>query len=318
MKKLLTLLGLLITIVCTAQNQNKLKYFEYMKQAEWLFELGDYKASAEKYEEGFKFLDGKVIRAHRYNASCAYSLSKNKEKAFFHLFKLAKEYSYKRLNHLKNDKDLNNLHSDLRWQKLISLVENNKKNIEKNFDKKLIAKLDTIFKNDQKYRHQYENVLKKYGENSKEIKKLLELNKKSDSINLIEVKKILDTRGWLGKNVIGAKGNITLFLVIQHSDIKTQLKYLPMIKDAVKKGNANPSNLAMLEDRIALRQGKKQIYGSQILTDKRTNEKYVAPLIDPKNVDKRRLKIGLSKLAEYTQFYGFTWNLEKHLKRHKK
>ncbi len=72
-----------------------------------------------------------------------------------------------------------------------------------------------------------------------------------DSINLIKIKKILDERGWLGADIIGNQGNSTLFLVIQHSDIETQEKYLPMMREAVKKGNANSSSLALLEDRVA-------------------------------------------------------------------
>jgi hypothetical protein len=34
-----------------------------------------------------------------------------------------------------------------------------------------------------------------------------------------------------------------------------------MLRDAVKKGNVNASDLALLEDRDALRPNKKQIYG---------------------------------------------------------
>ena len=65
---------------------------------------------------------------------------------------------------------------------------------------------------------------------------------RKDSINLIKVMKILDERGWLGKNVVGTQGNQTLFLVIQHADLEYQQKYLPMMREAVKDGNANPAN----------------------------------------------------------------------------
>ncbi len=42
------------------------------------------------------------------------------------------------------------------------------------------------------------------------------------------------------------------------------------MREAVKKGNANSSSLALLEDRVALRKGEKQIYGSQIGRDQET------------------------------------------------
>lgn len=64
-----------------------------------------------------------------------------------------------------------------------------------------------------------------------------------------------------------------------------------------------------------MRQGKKQIYGSQLGRDKETGEYYLLPLIDPDNVDKRRDKIGLGTLANYYRYGRFTWNIEKYRKR---
>ena len=185
---------------------------------------------------------------------------------------------------------------------------------EANIDKSLSAILDTIYQEDQKYRLQSNKIEKKYGLESEEFKAHWKTIKEKDSINLIKVKKILDERGWLGADIIGRQGNATLFLVIQHADLETQEKYLPMMREAVKKGNAIPSSLALLEDRVALRQGKKQIYGSQMLRDPETGFYYVAPLKDPDNVDKRRKKVGLRKLQDYISYWGLTWDIEEYKK----
>ena len=48
-----------------------------------------------------------------------------------------------------------------------------------------------------------------------------------DSINLIKVISIIDLFGWLSPNQVGREGNSTLWLVIQHSDLRTQQKYFP-------------------------------------------------------------------------------------------
>ena len=130
--------------------------------------------------------------------------------------------------------------------------------------------MDTIYQNDQKYRKQKRELERKYGWDSEEMKSHLKKVTEKDSINLIFVKKILDEYGWLGRDIIGRQGNLTLFLVIQHSDLETQEKYLPMVREAVKKGDVYMSNYILLEDRVALRQGKRQIYGSQIGRDKET------------------------------------------------
>ena len=90
------------------------------------------------------------------------------------------------------------------------------------------------------------------------------------------------------------------------------------MREAVKEGNARGRSLALLEDRVALRQGERQIYGSQIGRDQKTEEYFVAPLIDPENVDKRRAEVGLGTLAEYVNYWGMTWDIEKHKERTKK
>ncbi len=296
--------------------EDKEKYAISIKEAWKLYENKDYVNSSKKYQEGFDAIGGKAYPNDRYNASCSYSLAENKDKAFHHLFRLAEGRSkYSNLGHITTDTDLNFLHNDKKWNELIAIVKANKEFKEKDLDKPLVAKLGKIYTEDQKYRKEINGIKEKYGWKSDEMTAHWKIIHEKDSINLIEVQKILDTKGWLGKDVIGRQGNSTLFLVIQHSDIDIQLKYLPMMRDAVKKGNASPSSLALLEDRVALRQGKRQIYGSQIHSDKETQEKYVAPLIDPKNVNKRRAEVGLGKLEYYVKYWNLVWDVKKHIER---
>jgi hypothetical protein len=137
----------------------------------------------------------------------------------------------------------------------------------------------------------------------------------NDSVDLIKVRAIIDKYGWLGPDEIGDDGNSTLFLVIQHADLKTQEKYLPVMQDAVKAGKARASSLALLEDRIALREGKKQIYGSQFYLNTQTNEAYVLPMDDPDHVDQRRSEVGLHSMAEYLwEGFNVKWELSQYFK----
>jgi hypothetical protein len=179
----------------------------------------------------------------------------------------------------------------------------------------LVAVLDSVYIEDQLCQQQYVEIATKYGQQSEELKSFSTLMKDKYSINQIIVKKILDERGWLGEEIIGHYGNMALFLVIQHSNLETQEKYLSMIREAVKKGNADPANLALLEDRVALRQGKKQIYGTQLAYDETTGESYVQPLEDPDNVDNRRIAIGLEKLKDYLLRVGMKWDPEEYKKK---
>lgn len=308
---ILTLLLTTLTTICFGQNHEK--YAACTKQAEKLYSLKEFQKSADKYKEAFDFINGNAIPRDRYNAACSFALAEHVSSAFFHLFRLAQsEAKYKKYHHISTDKDLDILHEDKRWEELLVIIKANKDEAEKDFDKPLVALLDSILQEDQEYRNEGQRLSEKYGWKSDEVKAQWKIISKKDSLNLIIVEKILAERGWLGADIIGDEGNWTLFLVIQHSPITTQVKYIPMLREAVKKGNALASHLALMEDRVALRQGKRQIYGSQVYTDTDTGEMFVAPLIDPENVDKRRSEVGLAKLAQYLANWKLIWDVEKH------
>lgn len=319
MKKFSSLLLLLFLIVSVGYGQNRDNYIAYVQMADSLYDAKDYLASAAKYKAAFDELDGKAMPNDRYNAACSYALAKDVENAFYHLTYLADhpKVKYNNLGHISTDPDLNILHDDDRWEKLLATVKANKEEYEKDLDKPLVALLDTIYMSDQGLRREIGEVEEQYGRNSNEMKAHWDKIRYADSVNLIKVKEILDTRGWLGSNVVGGKGNTTLFLVIQHSDQETQEKYLPMMREAVKNGNARGSSLALLEDRVALGKGEKQVYGSQIGRDEDTGEYYVLPMIEPEKVNERRAEVGLSPIENYLTNWNFEWDVEKHKARNK-
>jgi len=192
----------------------------------------------------------------------------------------------------------------------INLLNGQKLNIDS-----LKTVLDTVWKTDQGYRFKLIDLQKSGKNESADYKNLILSIKKTDTINLKIVTTIIDKYGWLGPDDIGFNGSQALFIVIQHADLATQEKYLPIIRKAAKQGKTLPSNLAILEDRIALRQGKKQIYGSQIWIDSKTGKKYIQPIEDPENVDKRRLEVGLPTMNEYLQqFFQINWDIEEYRK----
>lgn len=172
--------------------------------------------------------------------------------------------------------------------------------------------LDSIHIEDQKYRKQIDSINSEFGWESKKMKNLWKTIQKVDSSNLLIVETILEKHGWLGSDKIGGTANSTLFLVIQHSNQKTQEKYLPLMKEAVKAGNANARSLAMLEDRILLGKGELQIYGSQISINNASGENYVLPLFEPEHVNTRRAEVGFSPIEDYVAHWGMTWDVEEY------
>ncbi len=129
-----------------------------------------------------------------------------------------------------------------------------------------------------------------------------------DSCNLVQVESLIAKYGWLGKSFVGGKGNQAIFVVIQHADIATQEKYLPMMQKSVDEGESSASDFALLQDRVLMRQGKKQIYGSQVVYSK-TGEQVFYPIEDEKNVNTRRAKVGLQPIEEYAKYFGIDYKL---------
>jgi hypothetical protein len=312
MKKyiLLCLLG----IVSHARSQDMTRYKKLTDEAFKLYEEKKYLESATRYNEAFASLNHKGYAEDRYNAACSWAMAGMVDSSFTQLFKIAERTKYANLNHLKDDSDLNSLHSDARWNKLVTIVAANKKEKEKDLDQVLVARLDSIYHDDQDGRKSLREYEKQYGYGSQEMKDLWKDIRYKDSINLVKVIDVLETRGWLGPKEIGEEGSGVLFLVIQHSNQATQEKYLPAMQRAVKEGKASASNLALLEDRVALGQGKHQLYGSQIGRDDSTGKYYVQPLYDPDNVDKRREQMGLGPIADYVKNWDMVWDAEAYKK----
>ncbi|HEV3325493.1 MAG TPA: DUF6624 domain-containing protein [Puia sp.] len=178
----------------------------------------------------------------------------------------------------------------------------------------IVKVLFTVDDDDQKYRVQLSEVEQKKPVDSMVVRVINVKIREADSINLIKVKAIVDKYSWLGVDVIGDQCNTALFMVIQHADPPVREKYLPVIREAVKEGRAQPRHLAMLEDRVAIYWGRKQRYGTQLRWDLRVNAFRLAPLEDPDHVDERRRSVGLPPLAVYLAQWGLSWDVEQYKK----
>lgn len=63
-------------------------------------------------------------------------------------------------SHLTRGTGLNTLHEDERWAEVTAKVLANKEKMEANYDKPLVAMLDTIYQEDQQYRPEYRYTYK--------------------------------------------------------------------------------------------------------------------------------------------------------------
>lgn len=181
---------------------------------------------------------------------------------------------------------------------------------------KLIAELDTIHSDEQTPVRERDRLMEKYGAESDEAQAQQRIYQKNHAANEEKVSAILDKYGWLGSDIIGERGNATLYLVVQHSPLATRQKYLPMLRESVKKGKTPPRFLANVQDRINTNLGKPQVYGEQWKYYPETKSFNVWPVLDPANIDKRRAEIGLVPIAEHLKRrFNFEWKLDEQIKR---
>jgi hypothetical protein len=305
MKSLVILLFVLLNFVnANGQDLAKIladtKYKSIIKEGFNHYKNKEYRRAGFTYEQAFKLK--KPEKVDLYNAACAWALAGEKKKAFKILASLAKN-GYSNYKHITSDPDFTSIHSDKKWDNIIDQVKENQASKDAKYGT-LIKSLNTILKEDQHFRLMIDSVYKKFGWQSTEFRNLNKKIHEIDSVNLKKVSGILDTYGWLGPEEVGGEGSTAIFLVIQHADLTTQKKYLPIMREAVRKGKALSQNLALLEDRVLLKEGKKQIYGSQVTTDPKTQKPTFSPIEDEPNVNKRRASVGLQPIEEYAKLMG--------------
>ncbi|MCB0279414.1 MAG: hypothetical protein KDD94_07930 [Calditrichaeota bacterium] len=292
----------------TLLSQSKLDYLKLCADASAYYTQKEYRKSAELYARAFALLGEESRSTDIYDAACSWALATETDSAFALLFRLK---NYSNYRHLSADKDLETLHSDSRWARLVSGIKANYENSLAKRDSQLVAILSDVYQSDQSIRIRKNQIATEFGWESKEMRENDREMLRIDSINMAIVAELIKQHGWPDRDVIGYQGSLTLFLTIQHcSDVRIQQRYLPMIRQAVADGKLDASLLAILEDRIALRTGQLQIYGSQLYRDPKTEQFYVRPLIDPDRVDFRRAEVWLAPLQEYLNQWQVKWDSE--------
>jgi hypothetical protein len=115
------------------------------------------------------------------------------------------------------------------------------------------------------------------------------------------LEEIIDSHGWPGLSLVGFNGMSRAWMIAQHGGATFLQKTLPLMYEAVKKGDLDESLYGTSLDRVLVQQGKKQMYGTQFDVDAATGQCAPKPIEDEEHVDERRLRAGMTSLAEYTE-----------------
>lgn len=164
-------------------------------------------------------------------------------------------------------------------------------------DRKLCAELLAIRDRDQQARSRWIGDLKNDALNA-EVKDV-------DHANLARIEEIIAKDGWPGPSRVGRAAGSVAWLVIQHADLEIQKKYVETMTKAADAGELEPGVLATTVDRIRVREGKPQLYGTQF--HEMNGVQVPQPIEDEANVDARRAKAGMGSLADYATDLGRTY-----------
>lgn len=271
---------------------------EAVHRADSCYMANDYKQANRFFKQAFRAKDAKPQNFHYANAASVAALAGDSQTAFKRLNQLIEnDKEWYSPNFAKNP-DYLSLHDYPEWQVLQDTIEERQRRIEKNFDHELIARLQTIFSRDQDPRHAFLFACQTNADDHLKDSLIREMQR-ADSINLIEIQDILQSYGFPSKAIVGT-ANVAIWTVIQHSDVEFQKACYPMLQQAAEKGELNRSNVALLEDRINMFEGRPQRYGSQVV-ENAEGEHVIYTLLNKDSVDVWRKAAGLNPLSDYAK-----------------
>ena len=78
---------------------------------------------------------------------------------------------------------------------------------------------------------------------------------------------------------------------------------LPLVEKAYRSGGLSGQSYALLLDRVLVREGKPQVYGTQAkrFEEWKGQEPALEPIEDEANVDERRAEVGLPPISKYRE-----------------
>lgn len=157
-------------------------------------------------------------------------------------------------------------------------------------DAELKRVLKEAFETDQQVRKALTRAMES-GDPDK-VRAIVEQMRRTDRENQEIVGKILDRHGWLPASRIGRRAADGLFFIVQHSSVETIEEFLPQLQVLARRGEARTTHAAMMEDRLLMYRGRKQIYGTQACRGR------IWPIANVAGVNERREKAGFDLTVE--------------------
>ena len=219
-----------------------------------------------------------------------YNMTEQTDSAFYYLnLFIEREKENLPVSTLENFKEFENLKKHSEWKKLKEKCIRYQGSYEAELNIPLRDSIFEMRRIDNSYQEKYDSIILTNDSVSiQSFKKEWEAAVKENDLKLT---KIIDHYGWPTREFVGDIASSEVFFIVQHSsDPELQKKCLILLKQVAGKNFINLPQIAYLEDRILVRTGQKQLYGTQYKKGK------LYPVEDPENLNKRRTKMGLASV----------------------
>ena len=121
----------------------------------------------------------------------------------------------------------------------------------------------------------------------------------SDQERTARLQEIVAEHGWPTLSMVGKEGATAAWVIAQHADFDVDLQ-ADMLALMVEAGaDVDATEVAYLEDRVAVNRGEPQRYGTQVRCVPGGGVAPATPLVDEAAVDDLRAAAGMDPLADY-------------------
>lgn len=284
---LLILLSIFISSKIDAQDI-PVDYSLNIATADSFYSQKAYLQAGKYYNLAFRNKLGMSSDYHRLLSATSWAKAGFIDSAVVNLYFLVYAFNFSDCEEIKNRLNNTTLISHPEFNKLLGRCYCTQRKKKLPFQPVVAKLLDSIYLVDQASRSL---------QNYDQVKSVV-VNNNNQELNMKIIDSIYAIHGWFSISEVGYNASQAQFLVIQHSDLATQVKRFPRIKQAVDNCLLAPGNLALLTDRILVGSRKKQLYGTQPFYDAKQKKYVPFPIEKPKSVNIRRAKMGMISIEQ--------------------
>jgi len=165
----------------------------------------------------------------------------------------------------------------------------------------LSQKIDYHTQKHQDLRNRKNDILRRHGWNSKQMKENEELINEALATNYKVAKKILNEHGLPTISMVGEKSAHNFWEMVIHfdNDPVLQRQVISMMDKALETNDVFKKDFAYLSDRWMINSGRKQYYGTQLFYDEKNKSYKPHPIHDEEKVNTHRAEMDLPPMENY-------------------